>query len=59
MGVHVPLRQEETGEHPLDGLYQNAKDLGATTSSSVGDMWNNAFGKKDETPGQDQEAIAI
>ena len=32
-------RKEETGEHPIDSMYQNAKDLSETVGSSAGNLW--------------------
>ena len=44
MGVFVASvlldkRKEETGEHPIDSMYQNAKDLSETVGSSAGNLW--------------------
>jgi hypothetical protein len=42
-------RRGDTGEHPLDGMYQNTMEFGHTVGNSISDMSTkvNPFGKKE------------
>ena len=43
-------RRGDTGEHPLDGMYQETMEFGHTVGNSISDMSTkvNPFGKKEE-----------
>jgi hypothetical protein len=43
-------RRGDTGEHPLDGMFQNTMEFGHTVGNSISDMSTkvNPFGKKEE-----------